>query len=100
MIRRPMMTAVAGVALGLFGLQDVAVSPSGAAESASSRVSYCTMAGAIAPTPGITYESRRTTYNLHGPKHRTADDPPAGTVTDSGEGAAGGVAGSSTGQHD
>jgi hypothetical protein len=96
MIRRPMMTAVAGVALGLFGLQVVAVSPSGAAESASPPESYCTMAGSIAPTPGITYESRPTTYQLNGTMDCTADEPAHGNVTGTGRGTTGCFAGSST----
>ena len=96
MIRRPMITAVAGVALGLFGLQVVPLSPSGAAESASPWGSYCTIAGSIAPTPGLTYESKPTTYQLNGTMDCTADEPAHGTVTGTGKGTTGCFAGSST----
>jgi hypothetical protein len=95
MIRRPMITAFAGVALGLFSLQAVSVSPSGAAES-SSQQSYCTMAGSIAPDPGITYEPRPTTYQLNGTMDCTADQPSHGTVTGTGKGTTGCFGGSST----
>lgn len=95
MIRR-MMTAVAGVALGLFGLQVVAASPSGAAESAGPWGSYCTIAGSIAPTPGLTYESKPTTYQLNGTMDCTSDEPTHGTVTGTGEGTTGCFGGTST----
>jgi len=95
MIRRPMITAAA-VTLGLFGLQFVAPSPSGAAESASPWGSYCTMAGSIAPTPGFTYESKATTYQLNGTLDCTADEPAHGTLTGTGKGTTGCFAGSST----
>lgn len=96
MIRRRVITAVAGVALGLSAFQLVALSPSGAAESASPWGSYCTMAGSIAPTPGLTYESRPTTYQLNGTLDCTADEPAHGTVTGTGKGTTGCFAGSST----
>jgi hypothetical protein len=95
MIRR-MMTALAGGALGLFGLQVVAVSPSGAAESAGPWGSYCTIAGSIAPTPGITVDSKPTTYQLNGTMDCTADEPTHGTVTGTGKGTTGCFGGSST----
>jgi hypothetical protein len=94
MIRRPMITAVAAVAFGLSGLQVVAVSPSGAAESP--RDSYCTLAGSIAPDPGITYDSKPTTYQLNGTMDCTADEPAHGTVTGTGKGTTGCFGGSST----
>jgi hypothetical protein len=96
MIRRRIVTAVAGMALGLFGLQIVAVSPSGAAESAGPWGSYCTMAGSVAPAPGLTYESRPTTYQLDGTLDCTADEPAHGTVTGTGKGTTGCFGGSST----
>jgi hypothetical protein len=95
MIRR-MMTAVTGVALGLFGLQVVAVSPSGAAESAGPWGSYCTIAGSIAPTPGLTVESKPTTYQLDGTMDCTSDEPTHGTLTGTGKGTTGCFGGSST----
>ncbi|HEV8627566.1 MAG TPA: hypothetical protein VG034_24270 [Acidimicrobiia bacterium] len=95
MIRRPMMIAFAGAALGLIGVQVVGVSPSGAAES-SPRESYCTLAGSIAPDPGITYESKPTTYRLNGTMDCTADEPAHGTVTGTGKGTTGCFGGSST----
>jgi hypothetical protein len=96
MNRRPMMSAVAGVALGLLGLQVVTVSPSGAAESASPWGSYCTLAGSIASAPGLTYEAKPTTYQLSGTMDCTADEPAHGTVTGTGKGTTGCFAGSST----
>jgi len=95
MIRRPMMTA-AGAAFALFGLQVFAVSPSGAAESHSSWGSYCTIAGSIAPTPGLTYESKPTTYELNGTMDCTDDEPAHGTLTGTGKGTTGCFGGSST----
>ncbi|HYH50259.1 MAG TPA: hypothetical protein VEG38_12005 [Acidimicrobiia bacterium] len=94
MIRRRMITAVAGVAVALFGLQAVGVSPSGAAESP--RESYCTLAGSIAPDPGITYESKPTTYQFTGTMDCTADEPAHGTVTGTGKGTTGCFGGTST----
>ncbi len=96
MIRRPMIIAAAGAALALLGLQVVAVAPSGAAESHSQAEPYCTIAGSIAPTPGLTYESKPTTYELDGTMDCTSDAPSHGTVTGTGKGMTGCFAGSST----
>ena len=96
MIRHRLTTAVAGMSLALFGLQVAAVSPSGAAESSAPSESYCTMAGSIAPTPGLTYEARPTTYRLQGTMDCTADEPAHGIVTGTGKGTTGCFAGSST----
>ena len=96
MIRRPMIITAAGAALALLGLQVVAVAPSGAAESHSQAEPYCTIAGSIAPTPGLTYESKPTTYELDGTMDCTSDAPSHGTVTGTGKGMTGCFAGSST----
>jgi hypothetical protein len=94
MIRR-MMTAFAGAALGLFALQLVGVSPSGAAESRPPD-SYCDLAGSIAPDPGLSYESKPTTYQLNGTMDCTADQPTHGTVTGTGKGTTGCFGGTSS----
>ena len=92
---RHFMTALTAAATGLIGLQVLAVSPSGAAESDRGMGSYCTIAGSIAPDPGITYEAKATTYQLNGTMDCTSEELSHGTVTGTGTGTTGCFAGSS-----
>ena len=92
---RRVMTALTAAAMGLIGVQVLAVSPSGAAESDSGMGSYCTIAGSIAPNPGISYEAKATTYQLNGTMDCTSEEPSHGTVTGTGTGTTGCFGGSS-----
>jgi len=57
--------------------------------------SYCTIAGSIAPTPGISYEAKATTYQLNGTMDCTSEEPSHGAVTGTGTGTTGCFGGSS-----
>ena len=92
---RRVMTALTAAAMGLIGVQLLAVSPSGAVESDSGMGSYCTIAGSIAPNPGISYEAKATTYQLNGTMDCTSEEPSHGTVTGTGTGTTGCFGGSS-----
>jgi hypothetical protein len=92
---RHFMTALTVAATGLIGLQVLAVSPSGAAESDGGMGSYCSIAGSIAQKPGIGYEAKATAYELTGTMDCTSEELSHGTVTGNGTGTTGCFGGSS-----
>jgi len=92
--RRSLITLTVAVT-GLLGLQGLAAPPSGAADSGGGMGSYCTIAGSIAPDPGIGYEARATTYRLQGTMDCTSEELSHAAVTGTGTGTTGCFGGSS-----
>lgn len=76
----------------VFSLVALLATPAGAAESAA----LCTIAGAVAPTPGVGYAPQSGTYELKGTMDCTSDSPSHGEMTGTGTGTIGCLGGSST----
>ncbi|MEW6476406.1 MAG: hypothetical protein AB1679_29440 [Actinomycetota bacterium] len=82
------------IAAGAFVLSALAVvvPPADAADSWT----VCSIAGSVAPTPGVAYAPQEGKYDLKGTMDCTSDNPSHGEVTGTGTGTVGCLGGSST----
>jgi hypothetical protein len=78
--------------LFFFSLIAVGAPPAGAAEDSA----LCSIAGSVAPAPGVGYAPQSDTFEVKGTLDCSSDAPSHGTMTGSGTGTIGCLGGSST----